>query len=260
MEFVFILHPTMKITMKANYTISIPKPCDQKWSDFKPTSTGGHCASCDKVVVDFTSMSDDQILTYLKRRSKGMCGRFRSDQLKSYADVGNIKPGFRLFSVGMIGLLGAISHLAVGQPTIVEQAIVVEAAQAKSDRNNMASAHVSKRGIIVKGIITAEQSPLPGANVVLKGSQISTVTDFEGRFEFVKELQPGDVLIVSFIGYEDEEIKIQNTVDKMDVVLQLNVALEMDEMTVLGKLAVAGRYTEDQNVFQRVWTRITEIF
>lgn len=42
--------------------ISIPKPCPEKWDSFPRTLNRGFCKSCDKVVVDFTGMSNEQIL------------------------------------------------------------------------------------------------------------------------------------------------------------------------------------------------------
>src|SRR6188768_4062658 len=87
------------------FSLNIPEPCTQKWANFSPTSTGGFCTSCSKVVTDFTTMTDEQIFTLLST-SQHMCGRFRPDQLKSYtcAQSLNIRPGFTLLRAGVIGL------------------------------------------------------------------------------------------------------------------------------------------------------------
>jgi outer membrane receptor protein involved in Fe transport len=45
-----------------------------------------------------------------------------------------------------------------------------------------------------------------GASVSLKGSKLRTVTDINGRFELTPDISPPYVLIVSFVGYEQQEV------------------------------------------------------
>jgi hypothetical protein len=45
-------------------------------------SGGRHCKECDKTVKDFTSLTNDEISTYLsEHEGEKICGRFSSDQL-----------------------------------------------------------------------------------------------------------------------------------------------------------------------------------
>jgi hypothetical protein len=61
--------------------ISIPHPCSENWDAMKPIDRlHRHCAACDRVLVDFTQLSDAEISDYLRHNSKP-CGRYRSDQL-----------------------------------------------------------------------------------------------------------------------------------------------------------------------------------
>jgi len=46
-----------------------------------PNDKGRFCQSCQKTVVDFTQMSDRQILEYMTRASTNTCGHFYPDQL-----------------------------------------------------------------------------------------------------------------------------------------------------------------------------------
>ena len=70
--------------MKTNLNLSIPSPCGQKWQAFIPTPDGGFCSSCNKVVVDFTGMNDEQIVDFFKNKPAHTCGRFRPDQIRTY--------------------------------------------------------------------------------------------------------------------------------------------------------------------------------
>lgn len=48
-----------------------------------PNQQGRLCNSCQKTVVDFTTMSDTQIVNYLQNNKGGGCGIFHNDQLES---------------------------------------------------------------------------------------------------------------------------------------------------------------------------------
>lgn len=71
---------------------------------------------------------------------------------------------------------------------------------------------------------------LPGASVVVKGTTKGTVTDVDGAFSL--SIAPNSLLVISFIGYESQELMAQpNTT--------VNVSLKL-ESTVLSELVVIG--------------------
>lgn len=60
----------------------IPEPCHEDWNAMTPKEKGRFCDVCDKVVVDFTKMSDEEIVEYLQQHSKQKtCGHFKNEQL-----------------------------------------------------------------------------------------------------------------------------------------------------------------------------------
>jgi hypothetical protein len=65
--------------------ISIPKPCNENWNEMTPEQQGAFCKVCSKVVVDFSNMSDDEVIKYLeKKKGEKTCGRFLVSQLSPY--------------------------------------------------------------------------------------------------------------------------------------------------------------------------------
>ena len=74
----------------------------------------------------------------------------------------------------------------------------------------------------ISGNVSSEDGPLPGATIVVKGTENGTSTDFDGNFTI--DASNGDVLIVSFIGFETQEVAISAS-DIMDVTLSEGVAL-----------------------------------
>ena len=62
--------------------ISIPKPCHENWQNMTPGDQGRFCNACAKTVVDFSMMSDLQVLNYFSTVSdEKVCGRALPDQL-----------------------------------------------------------------------------------------------------------------------------------------------------------------------------------
>ena len=68
--------------MGKKLSVSVSNPCSEKFSQFKSTASGGFCNACQKEVIDFRSMSDEELITYFKNREGKTCGYFKTSQLK----------------------------------------------------------------------------------------------------------------------------------------------------------------------------------
>ena len=66
---------------KTHLNLSIPKPCHENWDTMLPNEKGRHCFSCQKTVVDFTKMTDTQIINFFQKYKSSTCGRFLETQL-----------------------------------------------------------------------------------------------------------------------------------------------------------------------------------
>src|SRR5258708_1192488 len=67
--------------MSKNIQIRVTDPCGENWDDMQASGNGRHCSSCLKTVVDFSLMSDQDVLSWLADTNKNVCGRFAADQL-----------------------------------------------------------------------------------------------------------------------------------------------------------------------------------
>ncbi len=83
---------------------------------------------------------------------------------------------------------------------------------------------------MIEGIVSDVKGlPLPGANVIIKGTKNGVLTDFDGIFKIKAKI--GDVLIISSLGFDKKELKIQGNSIKI-VLGELNEAL--NEVVVIG--------------------------
>ncbi len=62
--------------------IHIASPCDADWQKMHPADQGKFCSSCEKIVVDFSKMSDAEIKNYFTAyKDQKTCGRFLTSQV-----------------------------------------------------------------------------------------------------------------------------------------------------------------------------------
>ncbi|MDO5420340.1 MAG: SusC/RagA family TonB-linked outer membrane protein [Bacteroides sp.] len=81
----------------------------------------------------------------------------------------------------------------------------------------------------VIGTVKDEFGPVIGASVVEKGTSNGVVTDLNGKFSL--NVKPGATLIISFVGYKQQEVKAGN--------VPLNIVLEEDSK-MLGEVVVTA--------------------
>ena len=73
--------------------------------------------------------------------------------------------------------------------------------------------------------------PIIGANIMEKGTTNGTITDFDGKYT-LKVKNAKSILVVSYIGYQTQEIPVGNG-GKKDITMQDDSEL-MDEVVVIG--------------------------
>ena len=105
----------------------------------------------------------------------------------------------------------------------------------------------------VKGRVLDEtDEPVAGAFVTVKGETRGVMTDAEGRFEI--SVKSSDVLIVSFLGYEDEPVTVRDQKDILVKLVPQSNQLEEVVMVAYGaqkKASVIGSITTvDAQVLQ----------
>jgi len=101
---------------------------------------------------------------------------------------------------------------------------------------NNSAISTTDQELIVTGTVSNEEERLEGVSIIKKGTVIGTATDKNGAFTFPKALKDGDILLFSYLGYEEQEIKVEK--DRTII----NLVLTSDVIEVIGALQTDRPY------------------
>lgn len=91
------------------------------------------------------------------------------------------------------------------------------------------SLQVLAQSLVVKGsVVDKNGEAIIGANILVKGTTNGSITDFDGNFTL--DANKGDILVVSFIGYKNQELP---ATANMKVVLHEDTEV-LDDVIVIG--------------------------
>ncbi|GHB57450.1 hypothetical protein [Persicitalea jodogahamensis] len=176
---------------RSNYLLKIENPCPESWAEMSPTDSGRFCANCAKNVIDFTSLSDDQVLAILKKSSGNLCGRLEESQMNRFL-VSNAEPSNkgRLFRL-LTGLFLFSAAGSKAQQLIVREPMAMvepPTQQEKFLKEAKASPHYSQQNWISGRVISAEnKAPVVNAFVhpMAMGKSYLAATDDDGYFKLL---------------------------------------------------------------------------
>ncbi|UZR94552.1 SusC/RagA family TonB-linked outer membrane protein [Chondrinema litorale] len=86
----------------------------------------------------------------------------------------------------------------------------------------------------------SDESPLPGVNIIVKGTTVGTISDFDGNFRLTVP-QGGSVLLFTYIGFKTQEVEIGSKSN-----FTISLAEDVEE---LSEIVVLGYDTRDKDSF-----------
>jgi len=101
----------------------------------------------------------------------------------------------------------------------------------KKEDPKQAIATIQKAIITVSGTVydIDNNEPLIGVNILVKGEDVGTATDFDGKFSL--EVEEDATLVFSYIGYNEKEVKVRDA--RGDIYLETD-AKQLEEVVVVG--------------------------
>ena len=151
--------------------ITIPKPCPVRAQALAPTAAGWHCARCATEVIDFTRLSEAEILAYLAaRQGQRVCAAM---QVPLVPQPYQRPRGPRRWLLAVAALLGWQSAGALPP-------------QRPPAPLSFFGAVPAQERIVIRGVVLDDSlnTPIAGAYIFIKGTKYGAVSNEKGEFVF----------------------------------------------------------------------------
>lgn len=235
--------------MQPGVQLAIPQPCHENWHNMTPSQQGRFCSACAKEVVDFTGMSDTELLHYfLDKKNEKICGRIYPDQLNRQVTK-TIYPKKKKFWYWNYAALLLLFISKSGGAKAQGQIRVTQATK-ENVRKAEAGTHVVEKSMPeapqtkrINGTVKdSDGNPVAFATISIKGTATCSSADANGKY-FIKANSYKDILRISAVGYETAELVLKAAV-QYEVVLQRSKAtLEGDIVVTVGGIGSEYDYT-----------------
>jgi hypothetical protein len=158
------------------FQLRIDNPCSENWEEMLPAEKGKFCQSCSKNVIDFTTLSDKEIIAFVSKSSSTLCGRISADQLNhtfSYKKEFSLPPLFQKIAAGLL-FLGLSEHVQASEkksaPITFSQLPEKESITKTSSTDSL---------IVFKGVVmdSVTKEPIPFASIIIKGEGFDVFAD-----------------------------------------------------------------------------------
>lgn len=159
--------------------ITIPEPCDQKWSEMQPCGSNRFCNKCERQIIDFTYYSDAALTKVIEENEGRICGKLTKDQLDRELISSYRKQSFFAnVSARWLGLWLFLSSPFYSIKAQVKTEVSSELKTVKVDTNLF----------YISGTVVGEDGqPILDANVKIIELGKETLTDSNGKFRIVFE-------------------------------------------------------------------------
>ena len=203
--------------------IHVYNPCSEEWDAMNEQGHGRFCNTCSKTVVDFSEMSDEQLLLFFKNYTKPVCGRFHTDQVERNIPIPHPrKQWFKYFL--QVSIPALLLSLKAGAQDLLNTKPTIHFTGKKSPAVSLPVK------LVVDGIVrNVDGNPIPSASVVVAGTSKGVAADSNGVFRI--ELEANErTLEISSVGYEKKSIAVNDP----GLEVQLNIATAENITVVSG--------------------------
>ena len=202
----------------------------------RTTVDGRYCGACQTEVVDFTRLSEAEVLAFLGRHGgRPVCVLANANQVVSIPVT-----HWRQWLLAGLALLGwqPVTSCATKPP----QHLPAQATAA----NNPAAAQAQQ--IIIRGQVLdgASATVVPQVNIFINDTQFGTVTDEQGRFELV--MTPGwapivnSEIVLKFVGnpfnFQQQILKLNTRATPQPAPLVVRLTSVPNRGQIMGKLRI----------------------
>ncbi|HEX6431891.1 MAG TPA: carboxypeptidase-like regulatory domain-containing protein [Niastella sp.] len=173
-------------------TIQMNTPCGEDWSGMEPTEQGRFCNNCQKPVVNFVDLTNQEILQYFLEHPFPVCGRMQTSQRDQNFVNSTSKINRNLSPVAATLLTLATITTEAAHPSPPR----VNMIQVQLPNNNQTPATPADSVLISGTVKDKHGAPIENAEIVF--DQYKILSDKNGSFQFTLHAELTKPTVIQF--------------------------------------------------------------
>ncbi|MBC7914479.1 MAG: carboxypeptidase-like regulatory domain-containing protein [Pyrinomonadaceae bacterium] len=225
-------------------------------------NNGKFCDSCQKNVIDFSTMSDNDIIKTIHTKKGEICGRLDKQQINRAlisAHHHNSRPiPYKI--IASLFLLNSLDTVEAKEYVPIEKVLNISTLKQNNFITKFIRPKTDTATRTVCGIVkdAKDQQPLIGVSVNIKGTSLQSTANIRGKFNLnipAKLPKKGIVLQVSRLGYRSQEIII--TKKELRLGKDILISLYDDHTFFMGGIDIT---VEESNLIDKDKLNIFDLF
>lgn len=166
--------------------LEIENPCAENWEEMMPDEKGRFCLSCTKQVVDFSKMTNQELIRFFKQnRTTEICGQLSAQQLNQ--ELIEAPRRSRLLPYFLRVTLPAMLLINRGeaqQSRLSNDTTVVRRVSETADTKQLRLLAADSAPVVIRGkVVDHEGKPVAYASVKVADTEQYSLTDSAGQFQ-----------------------------------------------------------------------------
>ena len=201
-------------------------------------SGGKYCSKCAKNVIDFSGLSDTEIIRLIEKFPGPICGSMHVDQLSRTYDNRQQASRSRLNKIlaGLM-LVGVTKQAVAQQDNSLPTELIVQEDSATNIPKNNPEKTAESNATNVEGVLLDAKSreTIPFTTLILKGTKTGVVTDLEGKFNLsIPDSLVSDTMILAVRGFNSEPIELNLNKEDLGSSLEILISPKGCEIAIAG--------------------------
>ncbi|MDE3247284.1 MAG: carboxypeptidase-like regulatory domain-containing protein [Bacteroidota bacterium] len=236
------------------YQIKIAEPCHEDWNKMTPAEQGRFCSACQKQVVDFSTMTDTEVIHHLQHATASICARAGNDQLnRDIQPVSAQKSAVTKYWFALLAGISLFLSKADAQskkPKHPKRTPLIQPDQRKRLPGEVIMGTIATvrpvgdEWTLTGTVVDEKAQPVPFASIRLGSGGIGMSADSAGRFEIEMKSRPDSMKVsISSAGFEQRNLVVYP---------EQNLVVDMGSVQL--KLPVLQNVTVSANVLDKALT------
>ncbi|NCT73878.1 MAG: T9SS type A sorting domain-containing protein [Chitinophagaceae bacterium] len=165
--------------------LEIENPCTENWHNMMPDEKGRFCLSCTKQVVDFSKMTDQELIRFFKQNRKtDMCGQLSDWQLNRVLIESPRRRWLPYFLQATLPAILFLNRAEAQQSRLSNDTSVVRRVVETADLKQLRLLAADSAPVVIRGkVVDHEGKPVAFASIKVVDTEQYSLTDSTGNFQ-----------------------------------------------------------------------------